>query len=47
MVCVENGKPMLYGVVSWGEGCARRGAPGIYANVNAAMPWILDTVRRN
>ena len=47
LICVEQGKPILYGVVSWGEGCARRGAPGIYANVNAALEWIDDTIARN
>ena len=47
LVCNDNGQPVLYGVVSWGEGCARRGAPGVYANVNAAIPWIDQTVNSN
>ena len=45
LVCNDNGIPTLYGVVSWGEGCARRGAPGVYANVNAALPWIDQTFK--
>ena len=40
LVCVENGKPILHGIVSWGWGCAREGAPGVYAYVAAALDWI-------
>ncbi|CAG5097764.1 Oidioi.mRNA.OKI2018_I69.XSR.g15221.t2.cds [Oikopleura dioica] len=28
LVCNEEGKATLYGVVSWGQGCARKGSPG-------------------
>lgn len=31
---------MVAGVVSFGDGCARPGIPGIYANVLKYVPWI-------
>ncbi len=34
----------LVGVISWGNGCARPGDYGIYANVASMLPWILRTM---
>lgn len=41
----DSGGPLIYndtqvGIVSWGDGCAQPGKPGVYASIAAFLPWI-------
>ena len=47
MVCEENGRFYLEGVVSWGIGCASPGKYGVYAKVRYLKHWIEQTMNSN
>jgi trypsin len=44
LVFERDGKLVLAGVVSWGEGCARARKFGVYGKVSAIQDWIRQTV---
>ena len=46
MVCEDNGKFYLEGVVSWGSGCASPGKYGVYARVRYLRQWVDSTMSR-
>ena len=44
LICVENKMPVLYGIVSWGIGCAREKYPGVYTQVSHYIRWMSATI---
>ena len=40
LICNVNGQAVVTGIVSWGEGCAGEGHPGVYGEVFDYVTWI-------
>lgn len=45
MLEYADGKAVAVGIVSYGLGCATKGAPGVYERVSSLMPWIKDITK--
>jgi hypothetical protein len=48
----DSGGPLVYGstlvgIVSWGDGCAVDGAPGVYTRVSSFKPWVDDHMAKS
>jgi Trypsin len=49
----DSGGPIItssgeqVGIVSFGDGCAKEGKPGVYSRVSYVLPWIQETICAN
>ena len=46
-VCHSDGKAIITGIVSWGNGCALPEYPGVYSRVTHVLDWIQTNMVKN
>ena len=44
LVCLEDGQPVLYGVVSWGVQCDGENHPTVFAKVASQISWMQSII---
>ncbi|XP_006005097.1 urokinase-type plasminogen activator [Latimeria chalumnae] len=46
MVCEKDNRMILYGIISWGDGCGKKNKPGVYTRVTRYNTWIQQNVNQ-
>ncbi|XP_040261466.1 coagulation factor XII [Bufo bufo] len=44
LVCQIDSRVNVFGIVSWGSGCAKENKPGVYTDVSRYINWILANI---
>ncbi|KAM8924603.1 urokinase-type plasminogen activator [Pelodytes ibericus] len=44
LICQHNGQMTLYGIISWGDECAKENKPGVYTRITQYLPWIKENM---
>ena len=44
LICVADNKPVLTGLVSWGQGCDESNRPTVYAEISQFIDWMTEVV---